>query len=81
LQVNKRKKIYIFKMTYYFLLIIAILLKIIYASKYNEFIKSLVLLPDGNIISSSQYASIKIWNLKNGTIVNRLLGHTDSVRY
>ena len=51
-------------MTYYFLLIIAILLKIIYASKYNEFIKSLVLLPDGNIISSSQYASIKIWNLR-----------------
>ena len=64
----------------YFLLFMAISIKIIQANKHNECIKSIVLLTDGNIVSSSQYASIKIWNLKNETIVKRLLGHTDSVR-
>ena len=46
---------------------------------HKDFVRSLVLLPNRNLISCAQDKTIKVWDLEQGLCIKTLVGHTESV--
>ena len=57
--------------------IYSMLIIIHYHCYYLQWVYSLVILPNGRIVSGSYDKSIKIWNTDTGTCEQTLTGHTD----
>jgi WD40 repeat protein len=52
---------------------------ILFDLEVNTWVYALVTLPNGNFVSGSSETSINILNSKTGSLLNTLLGHSDSV--